>query len=274
MTVPAGHLGLCKISARLAPIAEARRPAGSRPDETLVPVAEQDYPQVGTPGRAFRATHKDAGRRLRRSVVTRHSSAFEAADIPILARLAVRAVVRLEVRVELGTKCNPHDEAAFGPGLHREVGLVGAGDSSHDGEAEAVSVFVAGSLVANLLERFEEPTDLAIWDDWPGVCDPDERVPATHPGSQEDFTVVKVVADSVVEQVRDQPLGETRIADGGSGKDFGLEAQPLLLGVVERTLGEDLAGYLGQIEGFPLLQTTFAAGQGKERVDEPLLADA
>jgi hypothetical protein len=226
------------------------------------------------PGRAFWATHKDAGRRLRRSVVTWHSPAFEAAEIPILARLAVRAVVRLEVRVGLGTKCNPHNEAAFGPGSHREVGMVGASDSSHDGEAEAMSVLVAGSLAAGLMERFDEPADLAIWDDWPGVCDRDERMPATHPGPQDDFTVVKVVADSVVEQVRDQPLGETGIADGGSGKDFGIEAQPLLSGVVERTLGEDLPGYHGQVEGFPLLQTTFAAGQGKERVDEPLLVDA
>ena len=42
-----------------------------------------------------------------------------------------------------------------------EVGTVGLGDGLDDGQAEPVSVGVADSFAADLLERLEEPLDLA-----------------------------------------------------------------------------------------------------------------
>lgn len=55
-------------------------------------------------------------------------------------------------------------EAAVGPGVCGDFGLVGLGDGSDDGESESVPVGVTDALAAGLLEGLEQSVDLAGWD--------------------------------------------------------------------------------------------------------------
>lgn len=66
-------------------------------------------------------------------------------------------------------------EAAAGPGVCGDLGVVGVGDSSDDGEAESVPIGMADALAAGFLERLEEPVDLAGRDSLAGVGDGDDR---------------------------------------------------------------------------------------------------
>src|SRR5580704_15142048 len=132
-------------------------------------------------------------------------------------------------------------------------------------------VALAGGLAAELLKGFEEPADLGVGDDRPGVGDRQEGPSGASPGGQGDASVVVVVADGVVEEVGDQSLGELGIAYGRRGGDVGVNLEPRASGALDYALRQGLAGDFREVEGLLLIEAAFAAGEGEERVDETLL---
>lgn len=133
---------------------------------------------------------------------------------------------------------------------------------------------MAGALSAELLEGFEETADFAFGYDRSAVHNREEWQPGASPGGHQDLPVVVVMAVGVLDEVGDEPLREVGVADGGSGGDVGPDLEPAAPGAVERALGEDLPGDGGEVEGFLFAEAAFAAGQGKERVDELFLVGA
>ena len=61
-------------------------------------------------------------------------------------------------------------QAALGSGVGGDRRVVRFGDCPDDGEAESVSVGVAGALVAGLLEGPKEPIELAGRNRWSRCC--------------------------------------------------------------------------------------------------------
>jgi len=59
--------------------------------------------------------------------------------------------------------------------LRGDGGVVGGGDGSDDGEAEAVAVRVVGAAGVEVLEGLEETVDFSGRDDRPGVGHGEQR---------------------------------------------------------------------------------------------------
>src|SRR5438445_10017133 len=99
-------------------------------------------------------------------------------------------------------------EAAVGSGLGGEGGVVCGGDGLDDRESEADAVAVIGAVCTEALERLEEPLDVMGWNDRPAVSDGDDGPVGLGCGSHLDAASRLVVADAVIDEVGDQPLGE------------------------------------------------------------------
>ena len=123
-------------------------------------------------------------------------------------------------------------EAASGTGVRGEGSAVGVGDGADDGQAEPVPAVVAGALAAQPLERLEQPVHLAGRDRLPGVADRYDRPPGLGVGADLDPAVGPVVAQGVVDQVRDQAFGQARVTGGRSRAERGVDADAALLGLL------------------------------------------
>ena len=126
-------------------------------------------------------------------------------------------------------------ETSFRAWMCREAGFVGLGDGLDDGQAEAVSVVMADTLAACLLEGLEEPVDLVGRDSWSAVTYGDGRLSGRRYGRDLDRPVGGVVAQGVVYEVGDQPFDQCGIACGWAPKrgwhGRGCLAARLLVGI-------------------------------------------
>ena len=103
-------------------------------------------------------------------------------------------------------------EAALRARARGELGAVRGGDRLDDGESQSVSVVVPGTGAAQSLEGLEETLDLFGRDGRAGVRDGHEGAAVAGPGGDLDLSAGGVVADRVVDQVRDQALDQSWIA--------------------------------------------------------------
>jgi hypothetical protein len=79
-----------------------------------------------------------------------------------------------------------------------------------------------------------------------------------------------VVADRVVEQVRDEACNKTRVADRDSALESRADRDAVALRVRPATV-DDVLGELSEVEWLPGLDAAFAGGERQQRVDQPLL---
>jgi hypothetical protein len=161
-------------------------------------------------------------------------------------------------------------QAAVGAGVHAQVGAVGGGDRGDDRQAKAVAVVVAGAVGAAALEGPQQPAQLGGGTAGPLLATASS---APHPGGaglDPDPACGLVVADGVVHQVGDQPLGQARVAQDPAGVQGGVDAElaAARLGVAGQ---QHLVGDRGQVNPLPAVQAGLAAGQDQQGVQQPLL---
>ena len=142
------------------------------------------------------------------------------------------------------------------------VARVGAGDAADNGQAEPVSVDVADSLGAELLERLEKAVNLIGRDHCPGVADRNARPSGGRCRRDLNVAAGHVVAQGVVHQVCDQAFGQARVTRcrGGGERRADDDASPLGFLAADHDYA---VGDLGEVKGFPLLDSPFATGQGE-----------
>jgi hypothetical protein len=116
----------------------------------------------------------------------------------------------------MGSEADSDVEAAFGPCIGCERGAVDADDGADDGQPEPRPAG-ADSLGAQSLEWLEEAVDLIGRDERASVADGQDCPPVGDGGGDVDPASVDIVPDGVAEQVRDQALGQGRVAGGGRG---------------------------------------------------------
>jgi len=98
---------------------------------------------------------------------------------------------------------------------------VGTGDCRDDGQAEAEAIIVGGPPGGQALERLEEPPDLVLGYDGPGVGDLERRVIAVGRDVNAERAVGDVVAQRVVDQVGGKLAEQAVVAEDGSRGDRG-----------------------------------------------------
>ena len=117
------------------------------------------------------------------------------------------------------------------PGLARAVSSARCAlrDRLDDGESQPVSVVVASAGVDESFERFEQALDLFGRHGRAGVRDRHDGVPVAGRGRDLEVSTGRVVADRVVDQVGDQALEESGIAERRCGVEprLDIKAQPL-----------------------------------------------
>jgi hypothetical protein len=140
------------------------------------------------------------------------------------------------------------------------------GDGGDDREPEAVPPVALGPypLVAEPLERLEQPVKLARRYHRPAVGDPDHRTAGRRPGLDLGPPAGHVVPDRVPDQVRHQALRQPGITLGGGGAEPGVDLDVL----------GDRRGDGRQVEGLRPGDAAFAAGQREQRVDQLFLLPA
>ena len=107
-------------------------------------------------------------------------------------------------------------EAAACAELDLEAGVMGGGDRADNGQAEPMTIGVAGAVRADPLKWLEEPADLVFRNRRPGVGDSQDGVVVTGLGVHLDVASGQVITDCVVNQVGGHPLGQVWIpVDGG-----------------------------------------------------------
>src|SRR5438045_9141641 len=116
-------------------------------------------------------------------------------------------------------------QASLGLRAALQVGAVGGGDRLDDREAEAGPVRARGAFRLESLEGLEEALDLAGRDHRPRVRDGAQRPSGSSAGRDLDAAVREIVLDRVVDEVRDEPLHETRIAVRRGRLQLGLHGQ-------------------------------------------------
>jgi hypothetical protein len=172
-----------------------------------------------------------------------------------------------------GRECHLGSQAASGSWVEGQGGAVGGGDGLHDRQPQAEARAVAGAVGAKPLERPQQPVNLSRRHDGPAVDHRQDGL--TVPGFRCDVDVAMghVVVQCVVHEVGGQPLGQpeiTRRRRRGQRRVHIQIPQPGL-----RAPGaEDLAGYLGEVEGLPGAEARLPAGQGEECFDELFLLGA
>src|SRR6266496_3540233 len=161
-------------------------------------------------------------------------------------------------------------EATFGSGTWDERGAVGAGDGADDGQAKSVSVGVSDALAAELLEGLEKTLDLAWWDHGSGVLHRNACLSCGRCRRYLDPASGRVVAQGVVHQVRHQARDQVRVTcrRGCCERCVDVEASALGFLVAGQ---DDGPGDVGEVKGFPPLDSPFAACQCEQRLDEAFL---
>ena len=94
-----------------------------------------------------------------------------------------------------------------------------------------MSVLVVGAPGIETLEGLEEPVDFVRWDDRAGVGDREHRCAVGGVGGDVNVPAGDVVADGVVDEVRDETFEESGVAVEGSGAHGGIDMQSEAFGV-------------------------------------------
>jgi hypothetical protein len=97
-------------------------------------------------------------------------------------------------------------------------------------------------------------------------------VPARAEGDV-DASVGDVVAQCVLQEVGQQGACEPRVAGDRCGAERSVDCH-LLAGRVVLVGLDDVAGDLGEVEGFVVLEVLLAAGEGEQRFDQLLVVGA
>jgi hypothetical protein len=141
-------------------------------------------------------------------------------------------------------------------------------DGAHDGEPKSEAAIVAARtphpLVAEPLERLEQPVDLRGRHHRPAVADPQHRPSPGRPGLDRRPAARHIVPDRVPDQVRHQALRQPGIALGRRRPEPG----------VDRHVRDHGQGHLRQVEGLGAGDAPLAARQRQQRVDQRLLLPA
>src|SRR5215475_15266251 len=104
-----------------------------------------------------------------------------------------------------------------------------------------MAVAVPGAPVAEAPERLDQLLDLFGGDCRPGVAHPDRGLPGAGARDQLDPAAGDVVVQRVVYKVRDQALGEIRVARGRGRSERRSDAKPSAFGLGPAG-GESLIG--------------------------------
>ena len=145
-------------------------------------------------------------------------------------------------------------------------------DRLHDRQAEPEAVAPVAAAGGNRAasvepgERLHELADLLARDDRAGVRDLQRRLAVTKSGPRGHPAVRVVVADRVLDQVRDEPLDHRRVARRGRVTELGVHLDP-----VRGHRAHDLGGHLAQVDRGTLLEPALAAGERQQRLDQALL---
>ena len=83
---------------------------------------------------------------------------------------------------------------------------MGFGDRLDDGQPEAEAFVLAGAAGGDALEWFQQPGDLVLGHDWPGVGHDEPAAAGVVVGGHVHAAVGVVVAQGIVEQVGREPL--------------------------------------------------------------------
>jgi hypothetical protein len=122
-------------------------------------------------------------------------------------------------------------ESAVGARLHVKRGVMGGGDGGDDGEAKAKPLALAQPVGTQTLKRLQQPLDL-IGGDRRSRVGHDElglAVEARH--GDGDPPVRDVVAERVLQQVRDQALDQPPVPGEAGRSQRRLERKPPFSGV-------------------------------------------
>ncbi len=163
-----------------------------------------------------------------------------------------------------------HGQAAVGPGVGGDGGVVCGRDGPDDGQPEPVPVRVVGPAPIEPLEGLEEAVDVRGRDEWSGVGHRQDGHAGRHPGPDLDPATRHVVADRVGEQVGHEPFREQRVSvEGGRGcHRVDVDPEPAGLGL-QVSQGRGDGG--GEVDGLVPGQPAFAAGQGEQGLDQACL---
>lgn len=148
-------------------------------------------------------------------------------------------------------------------------GVMSAGDSSDDGEAEAVAVLVCAARI-EALERLEEAVDLSGWNGRPGVGDREHRPATRGLGGESKDSASDVVDDGVVDEVGDEALDQSCVALQRGGADSGLDVQSEAF-ALEAAACQDSSADVREVGSLAMVEPAFGAGEGEKGFDEGLL---
>ena len=148
---------------------------------------------------------------------------------------------------------------------------MGLRDALDNGQPEAVSVGAVRHVsAACLLERTQEPLDLVGSDRRSGVAYGDGGSSGRRYGRDLDCAGGGVVAQGVIDEVGDQPFDQCGVACGWGRNEGGGDPDASAFGFMSAS-GEHGVGDLGEVEVFPVFDSSLAGGQGEEGVDESFL---
>jgi hypothetical protein len=147
---------------------------------------------------------------------------------------------------------------------------VSGGDSSDDGQAEAVAAVTAGWARAEPLEGLEQTADLGRRDGLPGVGHRQDGVTVAGPGGDLYVPARDVVLDGVVDQIGHELLDQERVAVEDGRLDARLDVQAEAADPWAGD-GQGGAGDGGEVGGLALGEAGFTAGQGEQGLDEVFL---
>jgi hypothetical protein len=144
------------------------------------------------------------------------------------------------------------------------------GNSPNDGQAKSVSLIMAETLAAALLQGPKEPLEFSGWHHRSGVADREAHSTRSRSGRNFGHSADGIVPQGVVDEVGYQTLDQPGVTDDWSCYESGFDADPASVRfLVARS--EYLFGDLAQVEGFPALDASLAGCQSQERVYKPLL---
>jgi len=133
-------------------------------------------------------------------------------------------------------------EAAFASRASAEGRVVGDCDRRDDREAEPDAVASVRAVGTETLERLREPLDLGGWDERSAVRDREHGL-ATRAAACRDVDPAAghVVAQRVVDEIDDQPLGERGVARGRRRIEGRVHGDAVQRGVIHALL-EQIGG--------------------------------
>ena len=154
-------------------------------------------------------------------------------------------------------------QAAVIAGKGGDGAVVDRGDGRDDGQAEPEAVM--GCAVAEPLERLEDAAGLHGADDRPGIGHGQLAADRHGAGADPDVAGRDVVPDRVVDQVRDEVLGQHRIARYHGGLQRGMHPPVAHLGRVKHVFGGR-----GQVDLLMNGEPALVAREDEQRADEVL----